>query len=813
MLKNYFTIAFRQLKKQKMYSVIKIGGFALSIAACLLIALYIRDELSYDSFYANTSRIYRIIEEFNDNGKIVGDADLPEPAARALKADYPEVELSGRLMPHEVFYGAGNNEIRRTDKTEDSYETKFSYADPSMLDILEIPMMYGDKKTALAEPNTMVISKKVADKFFPNENPVGKTMILNDDKNKIYRIDGVMQDFPKNSHIQYDYFLTLTGHSFFNGEQNYWGANNYFTYVRLKPGANAELFRSKLNRILEKYYMTAAKQSGDKGWMESIKKAKIVAQPIADIHLRSYNISDGLGKSDIRFVWLFGAIACFILIIACINFINLSTAKSANRAKEVGLRKVVGSYRINLIKQFLTESLLFSFTSFALAIIIASLSLPLFNTLAGKSLIIPWDTWWLLPSMILAAAFIGVIAGAYPAFYLSVFKPINVLKGQLSRGSKNSVLRNSLVVFQFVTSIILIIGTIVIYKQTHFILNRDSGFDKDQVMLIQGANTLDNKTAMPSFKNELLNLSNVESVAVSDYLPVSGTKRDGNTFYKEGRKNLDAGVSGQIWICDCDYIKTLGIKLKEGRFFSRDMASDSAATIINTSMKEKLGLKNCLGQIITDDSGDHLRIIGVVDDFNFETLRHTVSPLIFTLGNNYSSIVAVKINPENVQSTIASVTAVWKKFAPAQPIRYTFLDEDFRNMYADVQRMGNLFTSFAVLAIIIACLGLFALSAFMAEQRNKEIGIRKVLGATTTSIITMLSKDFVRLVLIAFVISAPVAWWAMNKWLEGFAYRIHIKWWVFVVAGFTALLIALITVSFQSIKAAIANPVKSLRTE
>src|SRR5579871_2151411 len=444
MFKNYFKIAMRQLKKQRMYSVIKIGGFALSIAACLLIALYIKDELSYDTSFSNASRIYRIVVEHDENGKTSGDADLPEPAAKALKDDYPEVELSGRLMPHEYFEGGGSNEVRRTDKTEDSYESKFSYADHSMLDILETPMIYGNRKTALTEPNTMVISKKVADKFFPDEDPVGKTMILNDDKNKIYRIDAVMQDLPKNSHIQYDYLLTLSGHSFFNGEQGFWGASNYLTYVLLKPNVNVELFRSKLNNVLTKYYLAAAKKMNDRGWESSIKKAKLIAQPIANIRLRSYNIEDGLEKGDIRFVWLFGAIAAFILIIACINFINLSTAKSANRAKEVGLRKVVGSYRIHLIKQFLTESTLFSFASFVLAICITALLLPLFNSLSAKTLIIPWNAWWLLPLMIGAASFIGMIAGIYPAFYLSAFKPIEVLKGQLSRGSKNSILRNGL---------------------------------------------------------------------------------------------------------------------------------------------------------------------------------------------------------------------------------------------------------------------------------------------------------------------------------------------------------------------------------
>jgi putative ABC transport system permease protein len=414
--------------------------------------------------------------------------------------------------------------------------------------------------------------------------------------------------------------------------------------------------------------------------------------------------------------------------------------------------------------------------------------------------------------MIVAAIIIGVVSGLYPSFYLSAFKPINVLKGQLSRGTKNSVLRNGLVIFQFTTSIILIIGTLVIYKQTHYILNTKVGFDKDQVMLIQGTSTLNNKTAMPSFKNELLNISQVKNVSISDYLPISGTKRDGNTFNIVGREKIDIGVGAQKWRVDYDYIKTMGMHIVQGRNFSKDMASDSAAVILNQTMAAKLGLKNPIGAQITN-GWQPLHVIGVIEDFNFETMRQNVGSLCLVLGDNFSSIVSVKMNGTDVKTTIASVAAVWKKFAPNQPIRYTFMDESFKNMYADVQRMGSIFTSFAILAIIIACLGLFALSAFMAEQRNKEIGIRKVLGASVSSITTMLSKDFVKLVLIAFLIASPIAWWTMNKWLQDFAYKIPIGWWMFAIAGIIVVLIALVTISFQSIRAALMNPVKSLRSE
>ncbi|HZJ61831.1 MAG TPA: ABC transporter permease [Chitinophagaceae bacterium] len=810
MFKNYFRIAARQLRKQKMYSAIKIGGFAMSIAACLLIALYIRDELRYDKNWAYADRIYRITGEYKFEGKLETGADWPAPMAKALKTDFPEVERSGRLMPHPLFYCAGSNQVRRTDVLQNNYEEGFTYADQDMLDILQVPMIYGDRKHALDEPNTMVISKRKADKYFPNQNPLGKTMILNNDNNRTYKIGGVIQDFPSTSHLHYDFLLTMTGYQLWDNEQTTWEASNYYTYVLLKPGTNAAQFQNKLKLIINKYYVERMKAAGDPQADDLAKNARILAQPISNIHLYSYDIDDGLEKGDIRFVWLFGAIAIFILVIACINFINLSTAKSANRAREVGLRKVVGSHRGGLVKQFLTESILFSVLSFVLGLLIAVLLLPYFNTLAAKSLAIPWTAWWVLPLMIGSAIVVGVMAGLYPSFYLSAFKPINVLKGQLSRGSKNSLLRNGLVVFQFTTSIILIIGTLVIYKQTHFMLNKKVGFDRDQVMLIQGTNTLDNK--IEAFKNDLLKSSEIKSATIGDYLPIAGTKRDGNTFHKEGKIKEDIGVSAQKWQVDYDYVKTMGMHVIEGRYFSKDMASDSEATVINKTMAKKLGLKNPVGQRI-ENGWQKFTVIGVIEDFNFESMRQEVTPLCLVLSKYSSTIVSVKISGADTKQAISYASNVWKSFSPNQAFRYTFLDESFANMYANVQRTGNIFTSFAVLAIIIACLGLFALSAFMAEQRNKEIGIRKVLGASVSGITAMLSKDFVKLVIISIIVASPVAWWAMTKWLQDFAYRISISWWMIAIAGLSAIVIALLTISFQSIKAALTSPVKTLRAE
>ena len=810
MFKNYFNIALRHLFKQKMYSAIKIGGFALSIATCFLIALYIKFELSYDKQWKNADRLYRVIGEYKEDGKTLYGADWPAPMAKALKDEFPEVEKAGRYMDAPLFYGAGSNQIKRSDAVDNTYEKGFTYMDQDLLDMLEMPMVYGDRSRALAEPNTMVISKSKADKYFPNENPVGKTMILNNDQNKQYKIGGVMKDFPVNSYLHFDFILTMTGYQLWEGEQTTWLASNYPTYVLLKPGADTKRFESNLKLLLTKYYLPALRAAGIKEADSLLRDARTLAQLNKDVHLYSAHVDDRLEKGDIRIVRLFGGIAIFILLIASINFINLSTAKSANRAREVGLRKVVGSRRISLIKQFLTESTVFSVLSFGFGFLLAVLLLPYFNTLAGKSISFPWSAWWLLPVMIVGSIIIGVLSGLYPAFYLSGFKPINVLKGHIAKGSKSSILRNGLVVFQFTTSIILIIGTIVISTQTRYILNKKVGFDKDQVLLVQGTNTLDKR--IPAFKTELLKSSEIKSVSVSDYLPVAGTKRDGNTFYNEGRSGLDVGVFTQKWIVDDDYLKTLGMRMVEGRFFSKDLASDDSATVINKTMAAKLGLKNPLGHRI-ENGWQKFTVIGVVEDFNFETMRQNITSLCLVRAKFNSSIISVKINGAHTKNAINHVSGVWNKFSPNQPFRYTFLDENFANMYADVQRTGNIFTSFAVLAIIIACLGLFALSAFMAEQRTKEIGIRKVLGASVSGITAMLSKDFVRLVIISIVIASPVAYWAMTKWLQDFAYRISVTWWMIGIAGIVAVFIALVTVSFQSVRAAIANPVESLRTE
>ena len=808
MFKNNLKIAWRNLSKQKMYSSVKIGGFALGIAACLLIALFISDELSYDRNIPNGDRVYRIVLVYNAEGESFKGATFPAPFAKTLKEEFPEVERVGRLNQTELF-GAGSNDIRRTNEVMKIHEEGFAYADQGLLDLLQIPIINGDRIHALDESGTIVISKRKADKYFPNENPIGKTLIINNNVSKPYRVTGVM-DFPSHSHFQSDFLLTIEG-GFYPGEQTNWRSSSYYTYVLLYPGTNVAQLERKFSLITKKYLIPCQKQDGYVNAEELADLITYEFQPVSDIHLQSAGIEDGLHHGDIRFVWMFGIIAGFILLIASINFINLSTAKSVNRAKEVGLRKTVGSNKGNLVGQFLTESVLYNVFSFVLGVILAIALLPYFNMLSGKSLMIPWaDWWWILPLLTISSVTIGILAGLYPALYLSSFKPAIVLKRRLNRGSKSSALRSALVIFQFTISIVLIICTLIIYHQVSFILNKKVGFDKKQVLLLNGAKTMGNQVT--SFKNELLKLPEVKSVSISDYLPIEGTKRDGNALWKEGKSKTEPPVYGQFWCVDHDYINTMGMNISEGRNFFKDMPTDSKAAIINQTLAKELSLgDHPIGKWI-QNQWHAFEVIGIVEDFNFESLKQEIGGLCFVLGNS-PNIVSVKVNTSDMSQTIHSISGVWNRFSPNQPIRYTFLDESFAKMYNDVQRMGKIFSTFALLAIIIACLGLLALSSFIVTQRTKEIGIRKVLGASIPNVTFILSKNFLMLVILSNIIAWPIAYYFMNRWLQDFAYKISIGLWVFILSGGIALVIALATVSFQAIKAALANPVESLRYE
>lgn len=809
MIKNYSKIAWRSLLKNKVYSTIKIGGFAIGIAACILISMYVFDELNFDKNYKNKDQIYRLINHFDAPGDESKWTAFPAEIASVLKNNFPDIDKAGRLIPYTGWWNAGSNQFRPEKELQNTYEEGFAYADQNLLEILEVDMIYGDQLSALIEPMSIVISKKKADKYFPNQNPVGVTVILNGDTKNPYHISGVMRDFPTNSHLNFDFFITLSEVEFWPGEQTSWCCWNYNTYISIRPETDKLELEEKLLLIRDNYIVKYAESRGDQGSEDTKKYHKFKLQNVSDIRLKSEGIYDVFPHGDIKLVWLFAAIASFILVLACINFINLSTAKSANRAKEVGLRKVVGSFRSNLIQQFLTESIIFSGISVIIGSLLAWLALPFFNSLAGKMLSFPIMEWWVVPLLIIFIVFIGIIAGIYPSFYLSSFKPIDVLKGSISRGSKSTALRSGMVVFQFTTSIVLIVGAFVVYQQMDFLLSKKLGFEKDQVIMIQGANTLNEK--LNPFKNELLNLAEVRNASASDNLPVAGTARDQNMFWKAGRSQLDKGVGAQIWWTDSDYISTLGMSLIEGRNFSMDMASDSSSIIINQSMAKELGLTNPIGKKIMN--WRDWTVIGVVEDFHFESLKsQKIEPLSFVRGEA-GSILSVKVNSNNMEATLKSITSLWDEFMPNQPIRYSFLDQAYAEMYEEVQRTGNVFTVFAFLAILVACLGLFGLSAFMAEQRRKEICIRKVLGATFDIIFRILTLNFLKLVFISLIISIPIGYLMMNKWLQDFEYRINIGWEVFVAAGTIVSIIALFTVSFESVRAALGDPVKGLRSD
>jgi len=805
MFKNHLNIAWRTIKKDRLFTFIKIGGFAVGIAACLLIALFIRNELSYDQHYANKNQMYRVVFQGVLQGEVMKSTHFQLPFADALQSDFPEIVKAGKVNTIEIF-GAGKRGFRINGERESTFEENFIIADQEAFDILEINLEQGDATTALTNPKSLVISKSKADKYFPNGNARQQTVFLDNDTSNPYTVTGVMQDVPKNSHLDFDFMLPV--------EDNYggWTNQNYFTYVLVNPNTNIQELEQKMSLIVEKYIIPAQiKRGRSESFLDVLRTAEYKLQPVSDIYLKSdLKMQDGLKHGDIKFVWLFAAIAIFVLLLAIINFINLSTAKSANRAKEVGLRKTIGAFRNNLVNQFLTESVIFSIISFVLGIVLAWALLPTFNEIADKNMVLPWSNWWFAAVLLISALLVGVLAGLYPAFYLSAFRPASVLKGKLSIGSKSGKLRSGLVVFQFTTSVILIIGTLIIYRQMDFIVSKELGYDKEKVVVLEGTNVLAGK--MESFKEQLSALSQVKSVTASNYLPVDGGSRNGNTFMVDGQDDGGRGIPAQIWKVDYDYIKTLGIQLQKGRSFSKEFAFDSINSIvINTKMASELGLLDPIGKKLNNNS-EVFTIIGVIEDFHFKSLKEDISALSLVIGKDIGSI-SLKLEKGNPADALASIEKVWNKNIPNQALNYTFLEQEFAQMHNDVRRMGKIFNSFALFAILVACLGLFALSAFMVEQRRKEISIRRVLGAPFKNIYQLLTIDFLKLILISICIAIPIGWYLMNRWLEDFAYRISIGWEIFLTAAFIALGIAVLTISYQSVGAALLKPTKGLRTE
>lgn len=807
MIKNYLKIAWRNLVKNKTFSIINITGLAIGLSCFLLIALYVLDELSYDRFNEKASKIYRINSDIRFGG---GDLKLPvasDMMGQVLKKDYPEVEQYTRL------YANGGILVKKNDQFIN--EPNVGYADSTLFDVFTLPAVNGDPKTALNEPNTIVITESTAKKYFNSTNVIGKVLETNDNGKTDYKITAVLKDIPHNSHLRFDMLMSM------DNAQYGWGnylSHNFFTYLVLKEGVDYKEFEKKFTQYINKYVIPQAGQIMQIKSMDEFEKAGNKLQysltPLTKIHFQSDRNFDLSPPGNIQYVYIFSAIALFILLIACINFMNLTTARSANRAREVGIRKVLGTERKNLMGQFLTESTLMVVLSLIIAIGIAYLVLPLFNNVATKSMTLrSLFSPVILPLLIALPFIVGLLAGSYPAFYLSGFKPILVLKGKLQSGKKAGTLRSVLVITQFAISIILIIGTIIIYRQLNYIQTKNLGFNKDQVLIINNAYTLKNNADV--FKNEMLKQPGVSSGTLTGFLPVNSSRND-NTFSTEPVMTAKTGLDMQVWTIDYDYLKTMGMQLAKGRGFSREFGTDTAAVIVNETAAKFLGFGDPVGKKIYSYGNANnpipLNIIGIVKNFHFASLRENIGPLCFVLGRNTSS-VSFKISAAHIPDVLKQAESKWKVMAPGMPFSYQFLDEAFGEMYRSEQRVGTIALIFSLLAIFIACLGLFGLASFMAERRTKEIGVRKVLGASVNGIVQLLSKDFLKLVLIAFIIAAPLAWWFMHKWLQDFAYRISIGWWIFLVAGLIAMLIAVFTVSFQAIRAAIANPVNSLRTE
>src|SRR5450631_411681 len=771
MFKNFLKVALRNLWKNKAFSAINIAGLSVGLAVCLLIVLYVKDELSYDKYNAQSENIYRVDADISFNGTQFTSAVSPAPLVPTLKKDYPQIVQYTRLR------NFGDILVKKDNQNIQNHNAVF--ADSTFFQVFSIPMIKGNRLTALNEPNSIVIDETTARKYFNSTDVVGKTLYVDNSVN--CKITGVIKDFPPQTHFHFSFIRPL--HDTYHDDQGDWLSNNYASFVLVRPGVTKASLQNAVNATINNYLAKQLEQLlhvNANDMKNSGNHFFYPVMPLTDIHLNSNKSYEFEANGNITYVYIFSIIAIFILLIACVNFMNLSTARSANRAKEVGIRKVAGSSRISLITQFLTESVLTSFLSLLLAIGIAALLLPLFNQLAGKQMsVYTLFSTWLLPVLVALIVVVGCIAGSYPAFYLSSFQPVQVLKGSIAKGFKSSWLRSGLVVFQFFISISLIIGTMVIYNQLNYLRSREIGYNRDQVLVINNTYALDKK--IKSFRQDMLKISGVQGATIAGSLPTE-TSYSQNGWFKD--PTLDAkqvNIMTDFYV-DQNYIPTLGMQITAGRNFSTDFLTDSSAVIINETAAKNLGFKNPLTETLYRPSGytanggfasKSFHIIGVVKDFNFNSMHEKVGPLIIELNQDYGRI-AMRVNSKNISALISEVENKWNSAGPGQPFSYSFLDADFNKIYNAEQRTGKLFITFAIFAISIACLGLFGLVTYAAEQRIKEIGVRKVLGASVGEIVAMISKDFVKLVLIAFLVAFPVAWWMMNKWLQGFAYRIDI---------------------------------------
>jgi len=790
MLKNYLKTAWRNLWRNKFFSVIKLSGLALGIACSLVIMLWVNDEQSIDAFHKNGAQLYSVFERRYTDGQIGGGYATQGLMADELKRVFPEVEYATGYAWEELNTFEANNKI---------IKESGNHAGPDFFKMFTYPMLAGNAVTSLQSPVGIAVSKKMAADFFGSpQQAIGKTIRYNNKKD--LRITAVFDNVPTSSSLQFDYILNWPIFLEDNDWARNWSNNGPLTCVMLRKGTDAKAFENKISRFLDNYNKEQTPQA----------YVRLGIQRYGDVYLHPDLDKNGnISGERIQYVKLFSIVAIFILLIACINFMNLETARSVKRAKEIGIRKVAGAIRFALVRQFMGEALLIVATAVIISLALVTLVLPQFNQITGKDIHIPYTDagfWLSLSALLLATSF---ISGSYPAIYLSSFKPVRILKGSLKFSSSALWFRKGLVIFQFILSIVFIIGTIVVSKQVRYIQSLNLGYNRENLLYIPLEGDLTSKYAL--FKTQALKMPGVKDITHATDEPTIINNGTTGVLWegKDPNSNIDITQVGVGY----DFIKTMHIQMLQGRDFSRDFATDSVNFIINETALQIIGYKNPLGKSLTL-WGMKGAIIGVVKDFHFNSLHTAVAPLMLRLGENFDGGIAlVKTEPGKTKEALASLETVYKELNPKIPFTYKFSDEEYLKLYKSEQVVRQFANYFAFLAIFISCLGLLGLVIFTAEQRTKEFGIRKVLGASPVILFNLLSKEFLMLVVVSIIIASPVAWYFSNRWLQGFAYKTNLSWWVFVIAAFTALLIALMTISFQAIKAAIANPVKSLRTE
>lgn len=807
MLKNYLRITLRNFRRHKGYSFINIAGLATGLAAFAIIVLFVQNELSFDKHHENSADVYRMLLDADVMGQAVLTTASPAPMAATLMDEFPEVALATHIDDY--------SQMLVTVEDQQYYESDFFLADSTFFDIFTFPLVKGDPKTALVRPNTIVITEEIAEKYFGNDDPIGKT--FNVDNRWDFEVTGVMRPVSRNSHFRPDLVGSWLTSSRANDQ--IWLNNSFYTYLRLQPGSDPAALEAKFPDLIRKYVGPQVEQMFGGTYDQAIAaglKYDFRVERLTDIYLHPEG-SDQLGPvGNIQYVYIMIVIGLFVLTIASINFMNLSTARASNRAREVGLRKVMGSDRKQLIWQFLGESMVMAFVSMILAVGLIFLVLPLFNSTAGTELTLAP---WIFVTLVGVTAITGLLSGLYPAFVLSGFKPVTVLKGSFSSGSKGSFLRSSLVVFQFAISIALLIGTGVVMKQMDFVRSQDLGFDEEQVVVLP-IETTEGTEGFDTFRSDVMQFTGVVDAAAASILPGPGHIHTRTVFMGEGAAEGDymMAAAGEV---TPEYFDALGMKLIAGRSFSRDYPSDVDAWVITESAAKEMGWtpEEAIEKLVTrpganEDNSDRIGpVVGVMQDAHFDSFHTPMMPLIFGMRPYNRNYIVVRIEPARMTETLETLETRWTALEPGYPFRYFFLDQEYQRFYEQDARLGKIYSSFAGLALIIACLGLFGLASSVTAQRTKEIGIRKVMGASVSGIVMLLSREFTRLVLVSCVVAFPVAYFAMKGWLQNFAFATDIGWAVFVVSGLMAFAIALATVGYQSVRAAVADPVKALHHE